>query len=78
MPRMDGHQTLAGIKEDPELHDIPVIILTTSNTEVDRPKAHKSNASSYLAKPLSSEHFNQMLRHANHYRAGGNASLFVD
>lgn len=36
MPRMDGKQTVAALKADPQLAAIPVVVFTTSSSEVDR------------------------------------------
>ena len=36
MPKMDGKQTLVAIQSDPELSSIPIVIFTTSSSEVDR------------------------------------------
>lgn len=60
MPRLDGHEVLALIKEDPVLRMIPVIVLTTSDAEDDRLKAYKRHANSYLVKPLSFDRFRQL------------------
>ncbi len=51
MPRMDGRQVLAEMKEDPNLKDIPVAILTTSQADEDVAQAYKLHANCYLSKP---------------------------
>src|SRR5690554_3761627 len=35
LPRMDGREVLAALKDDPELRSIPVVVLTTSEAEED-------------------------------------------
>ncbi len=35
LPRMDGREVLAAVKEDAELRSIPVVVLTTSEAEED-------------------------------------------
>lgn len=52
LPKKDGHEVLQYIKEDPVLHSIPVVILSTSDAESDRTKAYELYANSYLVKPL--------------------------
>jgi len=52
LPRMSGHEVLAEIKADPELRSIPVIVLTTSDAEIDMRNAGGLQASCYLRKPL--------------------------
>ena len=61
MPRKDGHQVLAEIKENERWRIIPVVILTTSDAEVDKVKAYKHHVNSYLVKPLERDRFQQML-----------------
>ncbi len=36
MPRMNGRETLAVIKKDEELHKLPVVVFSTSNSHTDR------------------------------------------
>ena len=57
MPRMDGRETLAELKADPELSAIPVVILTTSDAERDILKSYQLHASCYVTKPLGLEEF---------------------
>ena len=62
MPRMDGHEVLSAIKADEHLAVIPVVILTTSNAEIDRCKAYNLHANSYLVKPIDLKSFQQVVR----------------
>src|SRR5688500_3782663 len=41
LPKMDGHEVLAKIKADEKLRRIPVIVLTTSDAEVDKIRAYQ-------------------------------------
>ena len=52
LPRVDGRHLLTAIKTDPDLHTIPVIILTTSNAPPDIELAYREHANCYLVKPL--------------------------
>jgi CheY-like chemotaxis protein len=52
LPRKDGREVLAEVKADPDLRDIPVIILTTSSAPADIAFAYKHAANSYVRKPL--------------------------
>lgn len=61
LPKVDGHDVLAAIKQNPELCDIPVVVLTTSDTETDRARAYAHHANSYLVKPTAYDAFRQML-----------------
>ncbi|MDR3616636.1 MAG: response regulator [Candidatus Obscuribacterales bacterium] len=52
MPRKDGREVLAEMKEDPELRQIPVVILTTSQTEEDILRSYDLHANCYISKPV--------------------------
>ena len=57
LPRKDGRETLAEIKQDPELRGIPVIILTTSEAERDVLESYLLNANCYIKKPVDLNQF---------------------
>jgi two-component system, response regulator len=53
MPRKSGHQALKEIKEDPDLRQIPVVILTTSRQEQDISRSYRLGVNSFITKPSS-------------------------
>ncbi len=53
LPKKDGRQVLAEIKNDPDLKRIPVVILTTSKAEEDILKSYDIGANAYLTKPVN-------------------------
>lgn len=53
MPRMDGREALALIKQDPELRSIPVIVLTTSSAQEDVLRSYADGVNSFVTKPVS-------------------------
>ena len=53
MPLMDGREALKEIKSDPELHSIPVIVLTTSSAEEDIVKTYGLGVNSFVTKPVT-------------------------
>jgi len=55
MPKKDGREALAEIREDSELTDIPVIVLTTSQEEEDIQRSYSLHANSYITKPVTFE-----------------------
>lgn len=67
LPKIDGHEVLQMIKSDPKLRSIPVVVLTTSDTEVDREKAYEYNANSYLVKPIEFEQFRRIVKELSLY-----------
>ena len=62
MPRMNGIETLAAIKQDPDLRHIPVIMLSTSTNEAEMHVCLKCGAAAYLAKPLEVSEFDDKIR----------------
>ena len=53
MPKMDGREALRHIKSDSTLHDIPVVILTTSNLDADVIKSYRLGVNSFITKPVT-------------------------
>jgi CheY-like chemotaxis protein len=53
MPKKDGREALREIKADPELKKIPVVVLTTSNSEDDIKSTYGLGVSSYITKPVT-------------------------
>jgi CheY-like chemotaxis protein len=51
MPGKDGRQTLSEIKADPNLRDIPIIVMTSSELEEDIEKSYQCGVNAYLKKP---------------------------
>lgn len=61
LPKVDGLEVLKTIKTDENLRCIPVIILTTSDAELDKSQAYHFYANSYLVKPLDVSKFSYMI-----------------
>jgi chemotaxis family two-component system response regulator Rcp1 len=57
LPKKDGREVLATIKRDPELKQIPVVVLTTSEAEEDVLKSYELHANCYVTKPVDLEKF---------------------
>lgn len=72
LPKIDGLSVLKQIKEDPGLCKTPVVILTTSNAEMDAAKAYEYHANSYLVKPLDFKRFTEMMTDLGRYWLGWN------
>ena len=62
LPKKDGRELLAEVKEDTDLRHIPVIVLTTSNAEQDVSRAYKLHANCYLTKPIEMDDFLRKVR----------------
>jgi chemotaxis family two-component system response regulator Rcp1 len=57
LPRKDGREVLAEIKNDEDLKTIPVVILTTSRADEDILKTYRLHANCYITKPVDLEQF---------------------
>jgi two-component system, chemotaxis family, response regulator Rcp1 len=67
LPRMDGREVLAHIKEDAGLKTIPTVILTTSDAEVDIVKSYQLQANCYLTKPVQLDAFESLVKSINDF-----------
>ena len=59
---MSGQEVLAEVKTDPVLRRIPIVILTTSEAEIDVIKAYENHANCYISKPVDFEKFANVVR----------------
>jgi len=57
LPKKDGREVLAELKNDPDLKLIPVIVLTTSRSDKDILQSYQLNANCYITKPVDFSHF---------------------
>lgn len=57
LPKKNGHEVLQSVKNHPDLKHIPIIILTTSSSEIDILKAYQEHANCYIVKPLEVDDF---------------------
>lgn len=57
LPKVDGRDVLARIKDDEELKMIPVVVLTSSEAETDILKVYNLHANCYVTKPVDLDQF---------------------
>ena len=69
MPRMDGREVLAAIRSDARLRTLPVIVLTTSDSDEAVRSSYAMGANSYVVKPPSFEQLVGVMRDLGHYWA---------
>jgi chemotaxis family two-component system response regulator Rcp1 len=62
LPKMNGREVLAEIKEDPELRRIPVVILTVSKAEQDILKSYNLHTNCYITKPVDLDQFLEVVK----------------
>jgi CheY-like chemotaxis protein len=62
LPKKDGREVLAEIKEDGDLKLIPVVVLTTSRAEEDVIRSYNLHANAYVTKPVDLTQFLEVVR----------------
>jgi two-component system response regulator len=67
MPGMGGKEFLRRIKADDDLDTIPVVILTTSDSDKDILESYKLHASGYVKKPVTLHGFQKVMRELEEY-----------
>ena len=67
LPYMGGQEVLQNIKSNHEFNHIPVIVLSTSDSQEEILTAYKLGANSYLCKPLGLQEFIQLIRTIENY-----------
>ena len=67
MPGMGGKEFLKRIKDDDNLKHIPVVILTTSESERDILDGYKLQASGYVNKPVTLDEFKEVMEKIETY-----------
>ncbi len=76
LPKVDGLEVLETVKCDPDLCQIPVVVLTTSAAEADLVRAYKNHANSYLVKPVAFQDFVEMMKVIGYYWLAWNENPF--
>jgi CheY-like chemotaxis protein len=67
LPKKDGREVLAEVKEDPELRTIPVVVLTTSKAEEDILRSYHLHANAYVTKPVDFSRFIDVVRQIDEF-----------
>ena len=67
LPRIDGREVLAVIKEDEDLRRIPVVVLTTSQADEDILRSYSLHANAYVTKPVDFERFIAVVRQIDQF-----------
>jgi CheY-like chemotaxis protein len=62
MPKRDGHEVLAWIRSQPDLKELPVVMITGSMLKADVDRAYQLGVTSYLQKVASPAEFGQAVR----------------
>lgn len=62
LPRKDGREVLQDIKQDEALRHIPVVVLSTSQSEQDIARSYRLGANAFVTKPVDIDRFFQVIR----------------
>jgi CheY-like chemotaxis protein len=62
LPRKSGHEVLAEVKADPQLRQIPIVVLTTSGATEDVVRSYDLHANVFVTKPVDFDHFADVVR----------------
>jgi CheY-like chemotaxis protein len=69
MPRMSGHEVLAELKKDPELGKIPVVVLSSVESDRALLRSHQLSAHSYISKPPDYQQLKEVVASIHRYWA---------
>ena len=67
LPRKDGREVLAEIRQDDTLRHIPVVILSTSQAEQDILHSYRLGANAFITKPVEIDQFFEVVRSLDQY-----------
>jgi CheY-like chemotaxis protein len=67
MPKMDGREALKEIKSHPNLRQIPVVVLTTSQAEEDIYRTYDLGANSFITKPVMFASLVRVMKNLGNY-----------
>jgi two-component system response regulator len=67
MPKISGFEVLEIIKADPDFKSVPVVVLTSSKEDPDIQKCYALGANSYIAKPVESDNFFNVIKEIGLY-----------
>lgn len=70
MPKMDGREALKVLKKDPDLRQIPIVVLTTSKAEEDILRTYDLGVNSFISKPVTFEQLVDVIRKLGDYWFG--------
>ena len=62
LPRKDGREVLAAVKNDEALRRIPIVVLTSSEAEEDIFRAYDLKANCYVSKPVNFDQFQRVIQ----------------
>jgi len=74
LPRVNGHEVLEAMRADARTRSLPVVVLTSSNEDLDIKRSYDSGANSYIRKPVDYRKFVHAVEKIGDYWLGLNLS----
>ena len=74
LPKIDGLQVLAEIRNNPTTRSVPVVVMTSSKEDCDIVASYKLGVNSYIQKPVDFERFRAIIQQVGHYWLAVNQS----
>jgi two-component system, response regulator len=67
LPRINGLEVLAALKQDTRTRSVPVVVLTSSRENPDIEQCYRLGVNSYIVKPVDFDQFKQVISHLGFY-----------
>lgn len=67
LPKFNGRQVLQQVKSDPDLQDIPIVVLTTSSEQEDVLHSYNLHANAYVTKPVDLDQYMAAIRQIDNF-----------
>ncbi len=67
LPKIDGHEVLTVIKNEPKLQMIPTVVLTSSNAGTDITASYSKHANCYIVKPIDAQKFISVIQNIENF-----------
>ena len=67
MPVVDGKEVIRQIKQDKELQNMPIIVVSTTDDPREKDNCYSLGCSTYIVKPIQSEEFIKVITQLGHY-----------
>ncbi len=67
MPLVDGKEVIRQVKKDKDLQKIPVIIVSTTDDQLEKETCYSLGCSAYIVKPIQHEEFIKVISQLGHY-----------
>lgn len=67
MPKISGLMVLEQLRLDPVLRRLPVVVITTSQLQIDKTRCYNLGISAYIRKPIGFQPFTEMIKALHHF-----------